>query len=195
MPASRQNDASAVPVRGQRSFERWVQWVLGVAVTIVTACYLSLLMSSEGLTSGERAIVIDAVVLIEQAGFSKEAFALRHLVSYRRTDNWWNQYVGHQDAYAATNFPFGVQTLYPNFFTFPVDDTERATILLHESYHLFGGREETALTRVWIGKQRLGWSSRRYSHTRVWRNTREWTVAAVPGLFTCGEDGRSDCVE
>jgi hypothetical protein len=51
--------------------------------------------------------------------------AVRTVVSYRRTDNWWNQYVGHHAAYAATNFPFGVVTLYPAFFRYAVDDTER----------------------------------------------------------------------
>ena len=159
------------------------------------AAYMSLLVSSEALTSDERRTVMAAVVVLEQAGFSKEASALRYLVSYRRTDNWWNRYVGHQTAYAATNFPFGVVTLYPAFFKFPVDDTERATILLHESYHLLGDREEAALQRVWTEKQRLGWTFPRYSHTRVWKNTREWTLGAVPNLFRCGHDGQSDCLE
>jgi hypothetical protein len=133
--------------------------------------------------------------VLDQAGFSREAFTLSHVVSYRRTDNWWNRYVGHQTAYAATNFPFGVVTLYPAFFKYPVDDTERATILLHESYHVLGDREEAALQRVWIEKRRLGWTSSRYDHTRVWKNTREWTSAAVPNLFRCGEDRQSDCLD
>jgi hypothetical protein len=51
---------------------------------------------------------------------------------------------GHPTAYAATNFPFGVITIYPTFFKYPVDDIERATILLHESYHLFGDDEKFA---------------------------------------------------
>jgi hypothetical protein len=53
-----------------------------------------------------------------------------------------HNYVGHQTAYAATNFPFAVVTLYPTFFKYAVDDIERATILLHESYHLLGGELE-----------------------------------------------------
>ena len=80
--------ARAVPAEGERSFGRWVLWVLGVTVTIVTSCYLSLLVSSEGLTRDERRNVMDAVVVLEHAGFSREAFAFRHFVSYRRTDHW-----------------------------------------------------------------------------------------------------------
>lgn len=178
-----------------RGFGRWVLWILGVTSTILIGCYASLVFSSQGLSVEERRLVIDAVSALEKTGFSKQSFVLRHLVSYRSTDNWWNRYVGHQTAYAATNFPFGVVTLYPTFFKYPVDDIERATILLHESYHLFGDREEAALQGVWIEKRRLGWISARYGHTRVWRNTREWTADAVPLLFRCGQDGQSDCLE
>jgi hypothetical protein len=169
--------------------------VLGATVTILMTAYLSLLVSSEGLTSDERQTVMNAVLILEQTGFSKEASALRHLVSYRRTDNWWNQYLGHHSAYAATNCPFAVVTLYPAFFKFPADDTERATILLHESFHVYGQREEAALQRERIEKRRLGWTSPRYGHTRVWTNTREWTLAAVPNLFRCGDDRHSDCLD
>ena len=73
--------------------------------------------------------------------------------------------------------------------------THERQILLHEAYHLFGDDEEFALRRVWLVKDRRGWTSLRYGHTRVWKNTREWTVAAVPSMFRCGEDGRSDCFE
>jgi hypothetical protein len=60
---------------------------------------------------------------------------------------------------------------------------------------LFGDDEESALRRVWLFKDRLGWTADRYGHTRVWKNTREWTVAAVPSIFSCGEDGREECVD
>ena len=43
-----------------------------------------------------------------------------------------------------------------------MDDTERAAILLHESYHLFGSGEATALEGVWRDKQRLGWTADKY---------------------------------
>jgi hypothetical protein len=185
------------PRRGEggRSFGRWVLWVLGVLVTILTTAYASLLLTSEPLTSDERVVVSEAIRVLDRAGFSSEASALRRYVSFRRTDNWWNRYVGHPTAYAATNFPFAVITIYPTFFKYPVDEVERAMILLHESYHLTGDDEKFALQRVWLAKDRLGWTSLRYGHTRVWKNTREWTAAEIPSMFTCGEDGRSDCLE
>jgi hypothetical protein len=83
--------------------------------------------------------------------------------------------------------------LYPPFFEVAVDDTERAAILLHESYHLFGADEATALQGVWIEKARIGWTESQYGQTRVWKNTREWTAATIPALFECGFDGKSDC--
>jgi hypothetical protein len=41
---------------------------------------------------------------------------LRHFANYRATDNWWNIYLGHSDAYAATNSPLGVVTRYSPVF-------------------------------------------------------------------------------
>jgi len=141
-------------------------------------------------------VVENAVIALEQKGFGKEAFVLRNLVTYRETDNWWNRSVGHQDAYAATNFPFEIVTLYPEFFEKTVDDTERAAILLHEASHLFGSGEESALEQVWYDKQQLGWTAAKYSSiSEVWGNTRRLTVSNVPKLFICGPDGQSDCFQ
>jgi hypothetical protein len=181
--------------REGRSFGRWVLWIVAVVVTISTMAYASLLLTSERLTRDERQAVTSAIAVLEQAGFTSEASALTRLATFRRTDNWWNRYVGHPTAFAATNFPFGVVTLYPAFFRFPVDDIERAIVLLHEASHLYGGREEEALQRVWESKHRLGWTEVRYGGTRVWKNTREWTKAAIPAFFRCGPDNESDCFE
>jgi hypothetical protein len=178
-----------------RSFGQWLLWIGGVTVAILASAYGSLLLTSDPLAPDERVVVMEAIRVLDRAGFSSEASALRRVASFRSTDNWWNRYVGHPTAYAATNFPFGVITIYPTFFRFPVDEVERATILLHESYHLFGDDEKFALHKVWLAKDRLGWTAQRYGHTRVWKNTREWTVAENPGIFTCGEDGKSDCLE
>lgn len=188
-------DTPTIPAHGERSLGRWLLWIAGVTITIVTTAYATLIASSDRLTRDQQQLVLDAVSLIDDAGFSKEAFALRHLVSFRRTDNWWNRYVGHQTAFAATNFPFGVVTLYPAFFRFPKDDVERAAILLHEAHHVFGADELSALQRVWLEKRRLGWTADVYGRTRVWRNTREWTETEIPSLFSCGPDGQSDCLE
>jgi hypothetical protein len=152
-------------------------------------------VTSDPVTPDERAVVANAILVLDQAGFTREASALRRYVSFRRTDNWWNRHVGHPTAFAATNYPFAVVTLYPAFFRFPVDDIERASILLHEASHVFGAREDEALQRVWEAKQQLGWTEEHYGRTRVWKNTREWTRAALPPFFSCGPDGESDCFE
>jgi hypothetical protein len=75
-------------------------------------------------------MVAEALTVVERGGFAREGRVLRNVVFYRSSDNWWNKHVGHQNAYAATNFPFAVVTLYPAFFRYPVDATERAAILL-----------------------------------------------------------------
>jgi hypothetical protein len=180
---------------GGRSFGRWLLWILGIFVTVLTTAYASLLLTSEPVTADERVVLMESIRVLDKAGFSREASALRRYVSFRRTDNWWNRHVGHPTAYAATNFPFAVVTIYPTFFKYPADEVERAMILLHESYHLFGDDEKFALQRVWMAKDRLGWTAPRYGHTRVWKNTREWTATEIPSMFTCGEDGESDCLE
>jgi hypothetical protein len=177
----------------ERSLGQWILWIGGVTVVILLGAYGSLLVTSDGLDADQRAAVRRAIEVLDQTGFSRETSVLDRFVSWRSTDNWWNEYVGHQRAYAATNFPFAVVTVYPPFFTVAVDDVERAAILLHEAYHVLGDDEEQVLRHVWLAKQRIGWTEERYGHTRVWRNTREWTAGTVPGLFRCGIDGHSDC--
>ena len=179
----------------ERGFGHWVLWIIGTTSTIVVLAFLSLLVTSDGLTFDQRRLVNDAIAAVEKGGFDRDTTVLRHVVFFRSSENWWNRYVGHENAYAATNFPFAVVTLYPAFFKTPVDATERASILLHESQHVFGVDEGTALQRVWLAKGRLGWTAQNYSRTRVWRNTREWTKDAAPVLFSCGPDQQSDCVE
>ena len=77
-------------------------------------------------------------------------------------------YAGHGEAYAATNFPFEIVTLYPEFFKYPADDTERAVILLHEARHLAGAGEREAFASVWRDKARLGWTREKYvAHARL----------------------------
>jgi hypothetical protein len=169
--------------------------VAGTLVALLAICRVSLLLTSDGLDAHQRDQVVRAILLLEERGFAREVRVLRHFTSYRATDNWWNRFVGHGQAYAATNFPFEIVTLYPRFFDVAADDRERAIILLHESRHLVGRNEEEALEDVWRAKVRLGWNGDAYGHTRVWRNTREWTQSSLPHLFTCGADGRSDCLQ
>lgn len=155
----------------------------GATLSLLFVGLFSLVVSSDRLGYDERRTIAAAIDVLDRAGFAKEVFVLRNVVTYRGTDNWWNRYVGHQSAYAATNFPFEVLTLYPPFFRVAVDDTERAAILLHESYHLFGAGEDGALRSAWMAKGRIGWTEDRYGETRVWRNTREWTLTGAPDLF------------
>jgi hypothetical protein len=182
------------PVK-KRSIRQRNLWIAGTTVAILVMLYVSLIVSSNGLNSEQQAEVQKAIDVLDQKGFGSEVFVLRHLVSYRATDNWWNSYVGHRDAYAATNFPFEVVTLYPEFFELSTDDNERAAMLLHEAYHLFGHGEEAALEGVWRDKQRLDWTAEKYGRSRVWNATRQLTISGVPKFFQCGADGHSDCFQ
>lgn len=188
------SEAATEPPRKRKAALR-IGWILSTTLVLLFGAYMSLLLTSEDLPFEKRQTVNAAIKVLEQRGFSRQAFVLKYLVRYRATDNWWNGYVGHHAAYAATNFPFEIVTLYPEFFETAVDDTERAAILLHESHHLFGSGEEAALEGAWRAKSRLGWTGSKYGHTKVWANTRDLTGAANPKLFTCGNDGHSDCTE
>lgn len=188
------SDDITEPVK-KRSLGKRISWIIGMTCAILVIYYLSLLATSAAIKWQQRQKVDQAITVLEQKGFGREAFVLRHLVSFRTTDNWWNTQVGHHDAYAATNFPFEVLTLYPEFFDTATDDTERAAILLHESYHLFGSGEAAALEGVWRTKSRIGWTADKYSETKVWKNTKDLTMSEVPQLFRCGTDGKSDCIQ
>jgi hypothetical protein len=120
-------------------------------------------------------------------------FVLRNLTNYRATDSWWNAYQGHENAYASTNFPLEIVTLYPAFFTDSVDDIERAAILLHEGHHLLGANEADALERTWLEKARIGWTRDGYGDTKVFGTTEETTFHGT-GLFRCHENHHWDCV-
>lgn len=182
------------PVK-KRALGKRLLWILGATLFLLFAFYMSLRVTSQDLGYDQRQIVARSVAILAQKGFSREATALSTFTTYRSTDNWWNKYVGHRDAYAATNFPFEVLTLYPEFFAHSADDDERAVILLHEAQHLFGAGEEGALEHVWRNKQRLGWTEEKYGQTRVWINTKELTMNLVPQLFKCGPEGNSDCTQ
>src|SRR6267142_4529297 len=177
----------------KRSFLKRVSWVMGATSFTLVIWYASLLTSSDALQPDQRDKVQNAIAVLSQQGFTREAFFLKRLAAFRSTDNWWNKYIGHRDAYAATNFPFEIVTLYPEFFDVPVDDKERAAVLLHESRHLLGDGEEAALRTTWQGKQRLGWTADRYQQTRVWDATERLTKAQFPYMFQCGANGQSDC--
>lgn len=186
-------NAEPIPQPRRRSFLKRVLWIISASLVILIVWYFSLLMTSDKLQPDQYLKVDVAVGLIEQSGFSREGFVLRHATMFRSTDNWWNHWLGHREAYAATNFPFEIVTLYPEFFDTPIDDRERAAVLLHEARHLLGDGEEAALRSTWMSKRRLGWTADRYQQTKVWDNTERLTRAQFPYLFQCGSDGKSDC--
>jgi hypothetical protein len=163
-------------------------------VFFLVAWYASLTTTSAPLNAEQRLAVERAIDVLRQRGFADEASLLQRVTTFRSTDHWWNRYFGHPQAYAATNFPFEVMTLYPDFFTRTIDDTERAVILLHESYHLRGQGEDKAYTEVWRRKAALGYTAAKYSKTRVWNNMRDDTLTYAPHLFTCGSSGQEDCM-
>jgi len=176
-----------------RSLGRWLLWIAGVTWLIVFVWSRSLIFTSEPLEQSKRWQVNDAIALLDQAGFSREVFVLKNLTNYRATDSWWNEYQGHESAYASTNFPLEIVTLYPAFFTDTVDDTERAAILLHEAQHLLGFDETHALDRTWREKARIGWTRDNYGNTKVFKVTEGISFTATT-LFQCKDNHHWDCV-
>ena len=191
MPQPAEAEPSAQPRK--RSLLKRLMWIISATLVVLMIWYVSLLLTSDKLQPDQFLKVDVAIGLIEQSGFSREGFVLRHATMFRSSDNWWNHWLGHHDAYAATNFPFEIVTLYPEFFNDPVDDRERAAVLLHEARHLLGDGEEAALRTTWMNKQRLGWTKEQYRQTKVWDATERLTRAQFPYLFQCGADGKSDC--
>jgi hypothetical protein len=188
-------DEAQADERPRRKLWRRLLFTPALIVFILLIAYLSLLLTSDPIDSKQREQVERAIAVLDGKGFTQEAFMLRHAVSFRATDNWWNRWVGHADAYAATNFPFEVVTLYPDFFNLPVDDVERAAVLLHETYHLYGRGEEAAFKGAWREKRRLGWMRQTYGESPVWKNVSESTKGVAPQFFQCGTDLHSDCYE
>ncbi len=168
---------------------------LVVCILTVLGFYLSLLFTSKRLNYDEKSKVKDAIKVLDEKGFSEEVFLLDYLTSFRANDHWLNASVEKEGAFAATNFPFEIMTVYPDFFQYPTDDTERAAILLHEAQHLKGADEKEAYEFVWKNRQKLGWTKDKYAHSIVWRNVRKQTKEVAPHLFVCELNEYADCTE
>lgn len=162
-------------------------------ILILVAVYVSLRVTSDPLDRGKAAVVDQAIALLDARGFGDDARVLR-FASFRASDSWWNRRMIHASAYASTTFPFELVTLYAPFFEQPVDDTERASILLHEARHLSGKGERDAYRDVWYAKARLGWTRSSHGDSRVFRNVSAATADWVPELFRCGERNDEDCL-
>lgn len=166
-----------------------------VIVFTLLGFYLSLLLTSKKLTYNEKKNVQSAIKLLEEKGFDDETFLLNYLTAFRSNDHWLNASIEKENAYAATNFPLEIMTLYPDFFTVPLDDTERAAILLHEAQHLKGGDEKEAYEFVWNNRKKLGWTKEAYGNSLIWRNVRKQTKEYAPNLFICSTNNYDDCTE
>jgi hypothetical protein len=168
---------------------------VAVLVAALIVFYGSLVFSADPLGRDEHLRVQAAIRVLEQRGFTKEVLLLKYFTVFRSNDNWLNASVEKENAYAATNFPFEIITIYPDFFTYPVDDTERAAILLHEAKHLEGKEEKHAYEFVWRNRKKLGWTSNPYRDSLIWRETRKLTKEYAPAMFVCDFSEYGDCSE
>jgi len=159
------------------------------------AFYLSLVATSSPVDLGDRVKLDRAIYVLGAKGFDREAFLLRNVVTFRSSDNWLNAVTKQDNAFAATNFPFQIVTLYPDFFGKAADDTERAMVLLHEAQHLQGADEAAAYSYVWKHREQLGWTQLTHGMTATYINIAEQTRDYSPDLFTCPNKVWNDCTE
>jgi hypothetical protein len=168
---------------------------VAVSVAVIFGFYLSLLATSKPLSYDEKQSVKRAIRVLEEKGFDGEVFLLRYAASFRANDNWLNASTRDENAYAATNFPFEIITIYPEFFTVPRDDEERAMILLHEAQHLKGADEPAAYNFVWRSRRRLGWTRESHGETKIFASVERQTREIAPELFRCNWMKTGDCTE
>ena len=168
---------------------------LAVCLAVVFCFYLSLLATSKSLAYDEKQTVRRAIDILEAKGYDREVFLLRHLTNFRADDNWLNASTRDENAYAATNFPFEIITIYPEFFTVPQDDAERAMILLHEAQHLKGADEKEAYEFVWRSRKNLGWTRETHGSSKIYLNVEKQTREFAPALFRCDWVKSGDCTE
>ncbi|MFT3744986.1 MAG: hypothetical protein QM785_11925 [Pyrinomonadaceae bacterium] len=168
---------------------------IGVCLVLLIGFYLSLIGSSKSLTAEQKATIHAATELVRTRGFETEATMLESFAVYRASDSWFNSMIPKENAFAATNFPFEIMTVYADFFAYPADDTERAAILLHEARHLQGKDEKDAYEFVWKNRAKLGWTRDKYAHSPVWQNVRRQTREYAPSLFICEGSDFNDCTE
>lgn len=168
---------------------------VAVCVAVLAGFYLSMIFTSAALKHEEKIQIRNAVKLLDEKGFAGEVFLLNFLTSFRGNDNWLNASTKFENAYAATNFPFEIITVYPDFFAYTADDTERAAILLHEAQHLKGADEKEAYEYVWRNRSKLGWTRETHGGSIIWQNVRRQTKEFAPNLFVCDWNEAGDCTE
>ena len=174
---------------------RGAGYYMAVTLCLLSIFHSSLLVTSQPLRADESAAVTRAIDLLEAKGFAYEAFLLRRLTLFRNTDNWLNEMTDKENAYAATNFPLNIITLYPDFFMKAQDDTERAMILLHEVQHIQGANEPEAYAYVWRNRHRMGWTILSHGTTESYITIEALTREVAPELFNCADKIWNDCTE
>lgn len=165
------------------------------ALFAVVIFYFSMVMSSMPVTAEQQAVIDRAIAVLEAKGFEREVFLLRHTASFRGTDNWLNRAIFKENAFAATNFPVQMITIYPDFYNKAEDDTERAMVLLHEAQHLQGADEHEAYAYVWRNRTKLGWTRDEYGGTATYIDVSGATRDNAPELFKCTFQPGQDCTE
>lgn len=194
-------EVATVPIVWTKESSRRIHVLRRAAVCLVVSAatllgfYFSMIFTSSSLRYEEKQQVQNAVRILAEKGFDREVFLLNNLTSFRANDNWLNASTKFENAYAATNFPFEIMTVYPDFFIYPADDTERAAILLHEAQHLKGSDEKEAYEFVWRNRKKLGWVKQTHGKSAVWRNIRRQTQEFAPNLFVCDWNEAADCTE
>ncbi len=162
----------------------------------VVILYLSMVSTSSPMSASKRQTIDRAIAVLESKGFDRDATLLRTTATFRSSDNWINTHlVPSENAYASTNFPVGIITVYEDFYIKAVDDTERAAILLHEAQHLKGGDEREAYAYVWENRERLGWTLLSHGTTESYISIELQTREYAPELFTCESKPFRDCTE
>jgi len=165
------------------------------AVLAIIAFYLSLVSTSLPPSKGEQVQIDRAVQLLADRGFSDEVFLLKGTTTFRATDHWLNSFTAKENAYASTNFPFQIVTLYADFYNRAEDDTERAMVLLHEARHLMGEDEHEAYAYVWRHRKQLGWTMRTHGSTESYVTIEQLTREMAPEIFNCPTKSWEDCTE
>jgi hypothetical protein len=166
-----------------------------ISMAAISVFYSSLVAFSLPLAPHEMESVEKAIQILETRGFEREVFLLRHMATFRDSDNWLNGAIPKETSYAATNFPVQIITLYPDFYTKAQDDTERAMILLHEARHLQGDNESDAYAFVWKNRDRLAWTQLSHGTTPTYITINDLTREYAPELFTCTTRVWNDCTE
>jgi hypothetical protein len=162
---------------------------------ILVLFYLSLIMTSQPVNSQEMEIIDRAINILEEKGFDREVFLLRSVTAFRNSDNWLNALTLSENAFAATNRPFPVITIYPDFYNKAQDDTERAMVLLHEAQHVQNKDEQQAYEYVWLNRRKLGWTILSHGTSPTFIAVELQTREFSPEIFSCPEKFWSDCTE